>query len=264
MHPEQPAASPWTTYRCPRADKTPVIRGRIEEAVWTRAPHTTRFVDAATGGVAFLHTQARLAWDDHGLYIAGELEERDIWTTGEPRDGLVWNENTFEVFLASDGALYNLSVNAAGDTQELLFIWKDACVDGGRYDVDDLDIARRRPSVVGGDAGPRHPRGLRWMFDDWTLPGLVAAVRVEGDLNERLDIDRGWTVELALPWSGLTHLLDGANPPPAGQHLRLALGRNQIIDQRVTRITTTWSWHIAGQDGMLAPERYPVLELAAG
>jgi hypothetical protein len=167
------------------------------------------------------------------------------------------------VYLAADGALYQLSVNPAGDTEELLFIWHDAWVRGGRYDTPDLDLAARAPMVVGGDSGPHHRRGRRWMFDRWHLEGLRAAVRVDGDLNERHDLDRGWTVELALPWVGLRHLLDGSCPPAAGDRLRVALARNQVIDQRQTRWTTQWSWHVAGEAGLYAPESYPVVELAA-
>ena len=68
-------------------------------------------VDARHGGVAFFDTRAALAWDDTHLYVGAWLQERDVWTTGEERGGLVWQENTFEVFLAADGALYQLSIN---------------------------------------------------------------------------------------------------------------------------------------------------------
>jgi len=52
-----------------------------------------------------------------------------------------------------------------------------------------------------------------------------------------------------------------AEGPGAGSRLRVALARNQVIDQRQTRWTTTWSWHVAGQAGLHAPESYPVVEL---
>ena len=252
---------PHATYPATRAAAVPVIRGRLDEPMWNQAPRTTRFVDAATGGVAYFDTQAAFSWDEQALYIAAFLEERDTWTTTEPRRGLVWPENTFEVFIASAGALYQLSINPAGQTEQLLFIWKDAYERGGRYDVPDLDLARCRPGVVGGDAAPHHRRGLRWLFDDWQLEGLSAAARVSGDLNERHDLDKNWTVEMALPWSGLKHVLDGANPPGVGDRLRIGVARNQVIDLRGARFTTTWSWHQAGAPGLYAPENYPVVEL---
>lgn len=252
--------SPHHVYPVPRVQTAPVIRGRLDEPMWNQAPRTTRFVDAATGGVTFFDTSAALAWDEEALYVAAWLTERDTWTTGEPRHGLLWPENTFEVFIASEAALYQLSINPAGQTEQLLFIWKDAYERGGRFDTPDLDLALRQPGVVGGDAAPHHRRGMRWLFDDWKLEGLSAAARVTGDLNERHDLDRAWTVEMALPWSGLKHLTE-PTPPGAGDRLRVALARNQVIDQRQTRFTTTWSWHHAGEAGLYAPESYPVVEL---
>jgi hypothetical protein len=255
-------ALPTVTYCAPRAQKAPVVHGSLSEGLWAEAPKTSRFADAASGSVAFFDTHAALAWDDEHLYVGAWLEERDVWTTGERRRGLAWQENTFELFIGADGAHYQLSVNAAGKTEELLFVWKDAWTRGGRYDTSDLDLARQAPGVIGGDAAPRHRRGQRWMFDEWRMENLRVAVRVDGDLNERHDLDRGWTVEMALPWEGLRHVVDGGVPPRAGQRLRIALGRNQVIDQRATRWTTTWSWHVAGEAGLYAPEHYPVVELA--
>ena len=254
--------APHGTYPAAHAGAEPVIRGRLNEPMWNQSAHTSRFVDAASGAVAYFDTQAAFLWDEQALYVAAWIEERDTWTTGVDRRGLVWQENTFEVFIASAGALYQLSINPAGQTEQLLFIWKDAFERGGRYDVPDLDLAQRRPGVVGGDAGPHHRRGQRWLYDDWQLEGLTAAARVSGDLNERHDLDEGWTVEMALPWRGLQHLLDGANPPGVGDHLRIAVARNQVIDLRGTRFTTVWSWHQAGDAGLYAPESYPVIELS--
>ena len=56
------------------------------------------------------------------------------------------------------------------------------------------------------------------------------------------------------------HRLDGRKVG-TGDRLRVALARNQVIDQRQTRFTTTWSWHHAGEAGLYAPESYPVIEL---
>lgn len=250
-------------YVCPRAATRPAADGALAGGDWAAAPRTTRFADAATGAVAFLGTQAALLWDDEALYVGVWLEERDVWTTGAPRAGLTWAENTAEVFIAAQGAHYQLSVNAAGAREELLFVWKDAWVRGGRYDAPDLDLARRRPMVVGGDSGLHHPRGMRWLFDEWKMPGLRAAVHVDGTLNARHQIDRGWTVEIALPWTGMGHLLEGDGPPGAGQTLRVGLARNQVIDQRRARHTAVWSWHVAGAAGLYAPEGYPTVALAA-
>lgn len=228
-------------------------------------PRTSRFVDVTTGGVAFLQTDAALAWDDTYLYVHASLEERDVWTTDAERSGLVWQENTLELLIAADGAQYHLSVNAAGRTEELLFVWHDALQRGGRYDGPDLDPVTQSPMVVGGDSGPHHRRGRRFMYDNWQLQGLQVDVSVDGTLNERLQLDRGWDVRLALPWDGLRHVRNSAGddvgPPAQGEQLRVAVARNQVIDQRQSRHTAVWSWHTAGAAGLHAPESWPVVEL---
>jgi hypothetical protein len=104
---------------------------------------------------------------------------------------------------------------------------------------------------------------MRWLFDAWHLAGLRVAVDVDGTPGERQRIDRGWSVRLALPWAGLTHLLDEPGLPQEGAQLRLALARNQVVDQRRSQHTAVWSWHVAGDHGLHAPETYPVIELTA-
>ena len=39
--------------------------------------------------------------------------------------------------------------------------------------------------------------------DAWTLDGMKLAVHVDGTINDDRDRDRGWTAELAIPWTAL-------------------------------------------------------------
>jgi cellulose/xylan binding protein with CBM9 domain len=249
-------------YASHRAAEPITIDGQLDEPAWRQAPRTRRFVHVETGSVAFFDTRAALLWDNTNLYVGFWVEEHDVWSTGAERRGFVWPENTVEVFLAGPGGHYQLSVNPVGQTQELFFIWKDAYTRGGRYDVAEFGLAAHKPMVLGSDMRPRHPRGMRWLFDDWQFPGLSTAVRIDGELNQRNHIDGGWTVEIALPWEGLSRLIDPA-PPGQGQGLQVALARNQVIDQRASRHTATWSWHQAGEAGLYAPEHYPQVRLVS-
>ena len=245
-------------YTCHRADGGPiVVDGDLDKDAWARVPRTPRFGQMGSGRVTPLATEAALLWDDSSLYVAFWLEERDVWSTGEARSALEWQENTVEVAIAGPGAYYNLCLNAAGQMSELFFIWKDSYERGGRYDVPEFDLAVQRPMVFGGDAEPHDERGLRWGFLDWRFPGLQAAVRVDGTLNERGDVDIGWTAELMLPWEGMRRLADGPLPPHDGDTWRIALARNEVVDQRATRHTATWTWMPMGEHGMHGPERYP-------
>ncbi len=256
-----------SSYACHRvAEGSLVVDGNLGKEAWQSAERTRRFVQAASGGVTLFNTEAALLWDDDNLYIAFWLEEPDVWCTGEDRSGLVWQENTVELSVAGTGAYYNLSVNPMKRTSELFFIWKDSYSRGGRYDVPEFDLAVQRPMVFGGDAEPHDQRGMRWGFLDWRFPGLQTGVRVAGTLNRRTDVDDGWTVELALAWEGLQRLADGPLPAREGDTWRVALARNQVLDQRATRHPATWTWQPTDQSDhaphpMHRPDRFSQIVL---
>lgn len=256
------------SYACHRiAERSLVVDGNLDKETWQSANHTPRFSQADSGTVTLFDTRAALLWDDANLYIAFWLEEPDVSCTREDRTGLVWQENTVEVSIAGSGAYYNLSVNAMKGTSELFFVWKDSYERGGRYDVPEFDLAVQRPMVFGGDAEPHDERGMRWGFLDWRFPGLQTGVLVAGTLNQRTDVDDGWTVELALPWEGLQRLADDPLPPRIGDTWRVALARNQVIDQRRTRSTAVWAWQPTEETEhapypMHRPDSFPQIALA--
>jgi len=248
-------------HTCLRAGAAVEIDGDLEKPVWEQAEKTIRFVRANDGGVALLDTRAAFAWDDECLYAAFWLEERDIRSSGEKRTGLVWQENAAVLCLAGPESYCQLAVNPLNETAELAVIWKDAYRRGGRFDVEAFDLARQRPGVYGGDAGPRHPRGMRWAFFDWRLPGLRTAVRLDGRFNQRETLDRGWTVEMALPWEGLAPLLEGR--PQDGELRPVAPARTQVVDQRASCFTAVWSAGPLGEQPLHDPGSYPLLRFAA-
>jgi hypothetical protein len=251
------------SYTCRRIGAPIEIDGRLEKDAWAGVSRSPRFGDMATGRLALFDTRAAMQWNDECLYVGFWLEERDVWSTGEERSSLVWQDNTVEVFVAGQGAYCELAVNPLGRTSEMFFIWKDAYQRGGRYDVPEFDLALHRPMVFGGDSGPRHPRGMRWGFFPWRFPGLQMGVQVDGTLDRRDDIDRGWTVEVALPWEGLKWLADDdAGSLARGDLWRIGLARREIIDQRASRRLATWTWHPLGEHDIHVPESYMTVELA--
>jgi hypothetical protein len=245
-------------YTCYRG--TVDIDGDLDKAAWASAPQTPRF--AESGKLAFLDTRAALLWDDDCLYAAFWLEERDVWSRGEQRQGMQWQDNAAGLCIACKGAYYTLAVMPTGRRDEMFYIWKDAYARGGRYDVADFNLADQKPAVLGGDGGPHHWRGMRWAFFDWTSPGLETAVQIDGTLDQRHEIDRGWRVEMALPWAGLAHLADGPLPPQDGDVWRIGLLRHQLVDQRLQCFATTWTPYPMGE-GVHVPEDYSTVAFAA-
>ena len=68
-------------------------------------------------------THASVLWDDEYFYIAYWCEEPYPNATVSERDGLIWFENDFEVFIDGGDTYYELQVNAINNIYEVLYIW---------------------------------------------------------------------------------------------------------------------------------------------
>lgn len=174
-------------YPCYFTAVAPVVDGVIERPLWDQAPWTETFVDIR--GEHFdpgprHRTRASLLWDENFLYVAADLEEPDLWGTFQQRDAVIYHENDFELFLDPDGDnhfYYELEINALGTVWDLLLPW---------------------PYRDGNAA-----------INGWDIAGLKSAVYLDGTLNEPGDTDRGWSVELALPWAILAECARRPAPP---------------------------------------------------
>ena len=170
------------TYDAPGAASPPAIDGTLDDPAWRAAPWTERFIDIRGEGwpAPAWETRAKIVWDEGHLYIAAELEEPHLWATLAERDAILYREHDFEVFIDPDGdALdyYELEINALGT---------------------EFDLFLPRPYNRKGKANV-----------GWDMAGLRTAVALDGTLNDASDEDRGWTVEIAIPWSAL-------RPPEGG------------------------------------------------
>ena len=205
MGSETSATPPETVrYACRRTRDDLSVDGDLGEETWTLAERSSLFSDH-TGARALFDTTAAMAWDDLNLYIAYWLEDRDIQATREESDHEVRQDSHVGVLVTGPGAYYDLAVNPLGATSEMVYVWKEAHRDDDRFHGPEFDLAVHRPEVLGGHTRT-DIRAMRWAFSDWRLPGLRAGVKVDGEPGRRDRVDRGWTVELALPWAGLKWL----------------------------------------------------------
>jgi len=157
------------------------------------------------------NTQVAILWSDTHLYFAFEAEEPFLDARLTKRDSIIFQENDLELFIDGGDCYYELEVNAANTIYEVFFIWKDAYQKGGQFDIPQFDVHQKDAYTFGGDydrSGASfwkgtHPRGIRWAFTNYDLPGLETAVRLDGTLNDNSDIDRGWTLEIGIPWDSL-------------------------------------------------------------
>jgi len=215
-----------------------VIDGNIYKDVWQNAQWSRRFVDMVSGQPGMYNTQTALLWNDTFLYIAFTAEEPFIEATLTKRDSIVFLENDLELFIDGGDCYYELEVNAANTVYEVFFIWRDAWLKGGKFDMPRFDVHQQHAYTFGGDYDRtgdsfwkgRHPRGIRWAFTHFDMPGLQTAVQQEGTLNNNNDIDKGWNLEIAIPWTSLHLLSNGRSIPPAsGDIWNMFLGRFQKL-----------------------------------
>ncbi len=191
---------PWAprSYVAYRTDRPLTIDGRLSEPAWQAATWTEDFLDieGPSKPVPRFRTRAKLLWDTTNLYIGAELSEPDVWATLTERDAVIFRDNDFEVFIDPDGdtqSYYELEVNALGTAWDLFL--------------------------------PKAYRDEGHAVNGWDIHGLRVGVKVDGTLDRPGDTDRGWTVELALPWAALRDAANTASPPTPGDQWRVNFSR---------------------------------------
>lgn len=149
------------------------IDGVANEEVWKKAPWTTNFIDIEGVKTPKYQTRVKMLWNETYFYIYAELEEPHVWADITKRDAVIFHNNDFEVFVDPDGDTHNyyeLEINALNTVWDLF--------------IDKPYREQNQP-----------------VLNDWDMNGLKSAVKVNGTLNNPNDKDKGWTVELAIPWT---------------------------------------------------------------
>ncbi len=163
------------TYVAYKISETITIDGKADEAVWGNAKWTNNFIDIEGDKIPKYQTQVKMLWDENYYYILADIKEPHVWGDIKEHDAVIFYNNDFEVFIDPDGDTHNyyeLEINA------LNTVW-------------DLFINK-----------PYRERGNVVLFD-WNYTGLKSAVSVNGTLNNPNDTDKGWTLEIAIPFKDL-------------------------------------------------------------
>ncbi|MCX7835696.1 MAG: carbohydrate-binding family 9-like protein [bacterium] len=187
-------------YLCTFTTASPVIDGQINDPCWQNAAWSDLFVDIE-GDLKpkpYRQTRVKMVWDSAYFYVAAYLEEPHLWATYDQRDMVIYHENDFEVFIDPDYDTYNyyeLELNA------LNTVW---------------DLLLTKPYRDDGCA-----------IDDWDIKGLKTAVHLYGTLNNPLDVDSCWTVEIAFPWKALAPCAKRPTPPRHGDAWKVNFSRVQ-------------------------------------
>jgi hypothetical protein len=195
----------------------------------------------ASGELSEFETTTSLLWSENRLYVAFKAQEPQVEAELVERDSLIFLENDLELFIEGKDCYYELEINALNTVYEVLFIWRDSFPDEARFPAENFDVLAPEVFTFGGDYDRTgasfwlgtHPRGTRWAFKNFDMPGLETAVQINGSLNNPSVIDEGWSLEISIPWRSLG-LLAGESevPPKSGTTWRLFLGRFQkkVVD----------------------------------
>ena len=91
----------------------------------------------------------------------------------------------------------------------------------------------------------------------------MTGVALDGTLNDDRDIDRGWTLEVRLPWDGLAEVLGSPVDPRPGLRISCAFARFKNL--RVSGQTVVpihgWTLDPHGRADIHVPEAFPIIEL---
>ncbi len=236
-------------YVCYRTDIPLTIDGRMNESIWEQAEWTRDFQDIEGPGrpAPRLCTRAKMLWDEQYLYIFAEMEEPDVWATLKKRDSIIFYDNDFEVFIDPNGdthRYYELEINAFSTEWDLFLDkpYRDDC---------------------------------RALFF-WDYHGMKSAVHVDGSINEPGDTDKGWTLEIALPWEVMKECADKPSPPGHGDQWRVNFSRvewrTEVKNGRYQKVINpqtgkpypedNWVWSAQGVINMHYPEMWGFVQFS--
>jgi len=229
------------TYDCYRTPTPIQIDGKLNDPAWKTAAWTTNFVDiqGSAKPTPRYRTRMKMLWDDNYLYIAAELEEPDVKATLTKHDSVIFHDNDFELFLKplpDATGYFEFEINALNTS------W---------------DLYLNKPYREGGKPD-----------NSWNIPGLKTAVAIHGTLNKGTDKDRGWTVEIAIPFAAFTSR-QPIPKPTAGAQWRANFSRvewpkgvdsnSPAANQPGRHLEDNWVWTPQGEIDMHIPEKWGYL-----
>ena len=215
-----------------RYASTPIrLDGRQTDAAWRAASSTGEWVHPANGEgpESGMRTSGKLLWDAEYLYVSMTASDFDVWATMSERDQHLWEEEVLEFYFDGSGEGRNyveLQVNPLNAVFDAVF---------PSAEERDLDSAKAVDLV-----------------------GLETAVNISGDLEDRENRDRSWTVEARIPWASLPGFESGS--PAPGRRARANFYR---YDRPEGEDARTVAWSPVGSGTFHRPDRFGELTFAA-
>ena len=231
-------------YHAKFTSNPPVIDGDLSDQTWNDVPWTDAFIDIEGGKRQTPRhaTKCKMVWDKDYLYIAAFLDEPHVWGNINKHDDIIFYDNDFEIFIDPDNDTHNyfeIELNALNTS------W-------------DLFLAKPY-------------RALGSALFNWEAKGMKTAVKVDGTINNPSDIDKGWSIEFAIPYQAL-QIGNDVKVPKAGAFWRINFSRvewdTDIVNGKYvkrkdasgkTLPENNWVWSPQGVINMHLPERWGYL-----
>lgn len=251
-------------YTAKATEEEIIVDGNLGENTWLSSEKSSHFRDLITGSETRYKTQVALSWDEDNLYVAYWVEEPNLQASLTERDAPIYRDNDVELFIAGKDAYYEFEINTYGTIYEVFFIWDEAFEKSGYAALPEFDRQAEKVRTFYGVGYKNHPRGTRTGYWNWDFPGLKSAVQYQGTLNDSTDIDQGWTVELALPWSSMEALAMADHrslPPKEGDTWRMDFSR---FNQRKYSQDDSggWAWSPHGVWDSHVPECFTFIHFS--
>ena len=173
--------------------------------------------DSQTG--AKQKTTARLLWDASNLYVLYECEDSDITAQHTEHDDPTYLDDAVEIFInpmpSQKDVYYGLEMNARAVLYDYV-MYK-----------------------------------AQYLFKQFNLQGVKLATYIDGTMNARGDTDKGWNLEVAIPWANFEAL---SKPPAPGTVW--AANINRWDGTEPNRRMSNWSNPMQPKPNPHAPERF--------
>jgi len=217
-------APPIPKYEVKRAESSIVIDGKLDDKAWAAANTAELTFPWGSQTGAKQKTVARLLWDDDNLYVSYECEDADVTANFTQRDDPTYRDDAVEIF-----------INPRPTQQTTAYIGLEMNARGVLYDYLSVAVAPNS----------------RLFFKRFNLDGVKVAASVNGTLNERSDKDRGWSLEVSIPWFNFEEL---SRKPAPGAAWSFNLNRWDGVEPN--RRMSIWSDSMLERPGPHVPERF--------
>ncbi|MCX5659984.1 MAG: carbohydrate-binding family 9-like protein [Planctomycetota bacterium] len=195
------AALDWptpVTLAAKRAPKPIQITGLGDDQAWASAKAIPILYPAANkGAITQPPATCKLLWDEQFLYAFYDVPDADVQSPYTKRDESVSQADAVELFILPDmhfAQYWEINVSPTGVVYDCLMA-KQTDGWGGMARIGE------------------------------NIEGMKVATHVRGTFNKSDDVDQGYTVEIAVPWTQVPGYARPGTGPKAGDHLWTLIGQ---------------------------------------